>query len=177
MSLEMQRLCLLFWLLLCLPAPVLAADVTINIAGNIVNTPCTLAGGSTTNIDLGRYEEVVSNSDAYNYNIEYFSIKLVDCPVAWDNVRLQLEGDWDAVNQILKNTGTAQNIGIKIYLMNSSNTWFMMDQCMAGSHCLWPINKQTGEVNIDFSAHIINLAQAVTAGTVAGQIVFTLTYQ
>ncbi|WP_312985062.1 fimbrial protein [Atlantibacter sp.] len=157
--------------------PVSAADVTINIAGNIVNTPCTVAGGATTNVDLGRYEEVISQSDDYAYPVKYFTLDLINCPIAWDTVKLQLEGDWDAVNAVLKNSGTAQNVGIKISILNSDSAWISAGDCITNDNCLWPINKETGEVHIQFSAQPYNFDGGITAGSVSGQLAFTITYQ
>lgn len=154
-----------------------AADITMTLAGTVVATPCEVAGGNTMTVNLGTYEEVVSNSDNYVYDINYFDLNLINCPVAWDNVNLLLEGEWDAENQVLVNTGTAKNVGIKVYVMKSGSTWGLAQECMTQNVCAYPINKETGQVTIHFSAHMINLAEAITQGTVTGQLVFTLTYQ
>lgn len=154
-----------------------AADVTINVSGNIVVTPCEVMGGSTTNVDLGSYSETVSNSENYAYEIKYFTINLINCPTAYDVVNMKLQGQWDNTHQVLVNTGTAKNTGIKVYIMKSGYQWGLAQDCAADNACSWSIDKEQGVVAIQFAAHIENLADQITEGTVSGQIVFELTYQ
>lgn len=168
---------ILCWLIFRAPVPAQAADVTINMAGNITTTPCEMAGGATMDIYLGKYEAFIAHSMGMFSPPVPFTVVFINCPVAYDTVNVRMEGDWDSSNGLLKSTGTAKNVGIDIFYTSAKNAGLGAFGCAGYTpDCNFPIDKQTATVKINFTASMES-EQEFTAGTVTGQMVLTLSYQ
>ncbi|SUW63738.1 long polar fimbrial protein LpfA [Buttiauxella agrestis] len=102
-----------------------AADVTINISGKIVASPCVVDGSSDINVDLGQTLQAADLSTAGSTSSWVpFTISMKNCPTSTTNVIATFGGTGDAADltRLYTNTGTASNVAVELQSNDASNT-------------------------------------------------------
>ncbi|WP_321879190.1 fimbrial protein [Paraburkholderia bannensis] len=91
-----------------------AADATLNFSGTILQPSCNL-DSSTANqtVNLGSAQVTSFAAVGSTGNPTAFYLSLVDCS-AGTNVTMTVSGTIDTVASVLKNTGTATQVGVQI---------------------------------------------------------------
>ncbi|MGB7801550.1 fimbrial protein [Buttiauxella sp.] len=110
---------------LALTAATQAADVTINISGKIVASPCQVDGSSTVNIDLGQDLQAANLATAGTTSAWVpFTIGMKNCPASTTNVIATFSGTGDTTDltRLYTNTGTASNVAVELQSNNAAHT-------------------------------------------------------
>lgn len=102
---------------LALTKSVNATDVTINISGKVVASPCVLDGSGTINVDLGQTLQAADLETAGSFsNWVPFTINMKNCPARTNNVIATFSGAADALDasRLYTSTGTANNVAVEL---------------------------------------------------------------
>lgn len=101
--------------------PVLAApDATLYFSGEIILPSCTVDKDTINRvIPLGTVKSVDFASIGSTQNPAAFDIKLIDCAPG-TNVTMTVTGTIDTVPSVLKNAGTAGQVGVQLLKANQS---------------------------------------------------------
>ncbi|WP_244817047.1 fimbrial protein [Caballeronia sp. Lep1P3] len=97
-----------------------AADATLTFTGTIILPTCTVDPNSVTqSILLGTARTTDFTAVGDTKNATAFDLKLNNC-AANTNVSMTVNGTSDTVQSVLKNTGTAAQVGVQ--LLKAANT-------------------------------------------------------
>lgn len=110
-----------------------AADVTINISGQILASPCVVDGTSPIGVDLGQNLQTSDLAAAGSYSQwKTFSINLKNCPSSKTNVVATFSGSGDAddLTRLYTNAGTATNVAVELQSNDASHTSLGNNQTM-----------------------------------------------
>ncbi|HEX4503370.1 MAG TPA: fimbrial protein [Scandinavium sp.] len=155
-----------------LSASVFAADtVTINVTGNVVASPCTVNGGSSTlDVKLGDIQAATLSAAGAVSTAVPFSLKFTDCPAGTKSVSAAFSGTPDPdAGGYYKNNGTAKNVAIGIY---QTSTGFGKGN---GTNIVQDVQADH-TVTMDMQAKAYSSAGGATPGTITGAIVVTMSY-
>ncbi|TDG20838.1 type 1 fimbrial protein [Paraburkholderia silviterrae] len=111
----MRSLQLLLGILVAiLMGPVFAADANLNFTGTILQPSCDI-DSSTANqtVPLGRAPIMDFAAVGSTSNPTAFNLKLVNCAPG-TSVTMSVTGTMDTVPSVLKNTGSAAQVGVQI---------------------------------------------------------------
>lgn len=165
-------------LLACLPVlhidEAVAADATLNFSGTILPPTCDI-DGSTANqtVSLGSVPIMNFAAVGSTANATAFNLNLVNC-TAGANVTMTVAGTMDTVASVLKNTGTATQVGVQILQATSvgatTGTPVALNSAI-GKGAVGSSNTMT----IPFVAQFYRLG-TMTAGTVSTTATINFTY-
>lgn len=141
--------------------PAFAVDATLNFTGTIILPTCTVDSGSVSQtIDLKTAKTTDFLSVNSTNNATPFSLLLKSCAVN-TNVSMTIYGTVDTVQSVLKNTGTASQVGVQLLkAVNVGDT----------TGTPFPLNTQTtiGAVDATNTMTIPMVAQFYRLGTMTG---------
>lgn len=147
------------------------SDDNINLIfnGNIKTAPCQIEQKDyvidlkTTNI-----ANIRNNQRAPWVN---FSINLKNCPINTRESIITLVGTPDSTNpEYFHNSGSATNVALDLV------TGAHQGRVKNGTQIVTPINLQTHQAEIPFSARVTSLSNTMTAGTFRSHVEFVMTY-
>lgn len=152
-----------------------AADVTLNVSGTVVTSPCEIVGGSDKEVDLGRVVAPKDREKGFASPFVGFSLDLINCPTAYDNIAVVLGGNWDP-NARIDNTGTAENVDIDVRIETAKGSFGAYYCAARNNDCVVPIDKNNATATIPFQASM-RADQTFSSGSVIGRMGVTLIYQ
>lgn len=146
----------------------LAADVTLNITGNVKASPCKLdLGGSATKevkLNGGKNIEAAAMANSGEYtDDEEFSLKLVGCPDATTSVTATFSGDPSTEsNDLYKNQATtmaAESIQIELRNQKGDN--------LGNNKTMNAVVNAAGEAIFDLKARAYTSQGGVKPGSIS----------
>ncbi|POP41997.1 fimbrial protein StiA [Superficieibacter electus] len=152
-----------------------ASDGTVHITGTIKQNACTV---KTSSVEVTLKDEFASifTTAGQTQGDKEFTIDLEHCDASvYPNVQARFEGVTDAYGtNVLKNNGTATNVGVQIVDSASSAITFN-DESQWSAATTIPAGGDT-EVSIPFTARYIATTASVGAGSVDSTATFYLQY-
>ncbi|ENU1226944.1 MULTISPECIES: fimbrial protein [Providencia] len=145
-----------------------AADVTINIYGQVKTVPCTVvtANKNVDLNDLSTFDFINAGSTSKWHPIE---LELINCPTGSSNVTARFTGVSD-ITGYYRNQGTAQNI--QLQLQDDSGR-----DLNNGTQAVMQINSSTASANFPLKVRAISVNGGTTQGSIQAAIDVTYTYQ
>ncbi|MTB65521.1 fimbrial protein [Providencia sp. wls1943] len=144
-------------------------SITLNFNGNIKAAPCQIEQTNYV-IDL-KATNIVNLRNGQQAPWVGFSIKLKDCPTNTRESIVTLTGTVEPTNSdYFINSGTAKNVALDLVTGTS------LSRVKNGTQITTPINVQTRQAEIPFSARVTSLNNAMVAGTFRSHVEFTFTY-
>lgn len=161
--------------LLCmlLSTGAMAADVTINVTGKVVASPCTVGNSGVYNIDLGQNISAASLNPAMSFSDWIpISVKLIDCPAGTTKVTATFSGTADSYNSAMyanaTGTGYAQNVAVQ--LQNSTagtNT---------GNGATMTVDVASNAAAFPLQARAYSTPGGATPGNISTAVLMNMTY-
>ncbi|HGM5490687.1 TPA: fimbrial protein [Serratia fonticola] len=150
-----------------------ATDVTININGRVIASPCTVDGAQSVNVDLGQNIEAASLSTAGSSSEwSSFNLNLKNCPASTSNVTATFSGTADSTSpNYYRNTGTATGVAVQLFKANSSTS------LGNGSTFVSAVNATAHTATFPLAARAYTATGNVMPGTIASVVQVTFTYQ
>ncbi|MFV8868602.1 fimbrial protein [Serratia fonticola] len=150
-----------------------AADVTINISGKIVASPCMVDGTGTVDVNLGQDLQAADLAANGSSSVWVpFTIRMKNCPTSTTNVIATFSGSADSfdASRLYTSTGTATNVAVELQGSNAShdplgNTKTMIIPRAADNTAVFPLQSR-----------VWSKGNAST-GTIAAVVSVTFTYQ
>lgn len=151
---------------------VMAADSTINITGNVVATPCTVAPAQL-NVVIPDVNASALATTGSTSDFLLFGINVTNCPATTTAADVSFNGTASHTDYY-KNTGTAQNADVE--LTTDYGTKNMGPGKVFGAIA---INSTTHDASISLKTRIRNGGdgKAVTPGTIIAAVQMTLAYR
>jgi len=149
-----------------------AADVTINISGKIVASPCVVDGASTVNVDLGQDLQAADLSTAASASAWVpFTISMKDCPTSTTNVIATFSGTGDAADltRLYTNNGTATNVAVELQSNDSAHI------SLGNTKAMTIPRSATNTAVFPLQSRVWSKGNAST-GTIASVVSVTFTY-
>ncbi|WP_213296947.1 fimbrial protein [Paraburkholderia sacchari] len=173
MNMHSPRL-LLAILLALAAAPAIAADANLNFTGTILQPSCDI-DSSTANqtVPLGSAPIMNFAAVGSTSNPAAFSLKLVNC-AAGTSVTMTVAGTMDTVPSVLKNTGTATQVGVQILKAGTVGATTGTPVTLNSAVNLGAVDS-TNTMTVPFVAQFYRLG-ALTAGTVSATATVNFTY-
>ncbi len=150
-----------------------AADVTINVSGKIIASPCEVDGVSTLNVDLGQDLQAAQLSTAGSYsNWVPFVLSLKNCPSSTNTINATFSGTGDSadINRLYVNTGVATNIAVELQSDDSASLPLGNSKVMSVSR------SATNMATFPLKSRVWSKGNATT-GTIASVVSVTFSYQ
>lgn len=149
-----------------------AADVTINISGKVVASPCVLDSPGSINVDLGQTLQAADLATAGSFsNWVPFTINMKSCPVSTNNVIATFSGAADTLDasRLYTNTGTASNVAVELQSSDAvhkplGNTQTLVIPRAADNTAVFPLQSRVWSKG------------SVTTGTITSLVNVTFTY-
>jgi major type 1 subunit fimbrin (pilin) len=151
-----------------------AADATLNFNGNILAASCTVDTDSVTQT-ITLDSALVSDFPAVN-SIKYpaaFKLNLKDCTNG-AHVTMTVTGTSDTVASVLKNTGTATQVGVQLLLASAVGSTTGTAIALNAAQDMGTVDA-TSAMTIPMVAQYYRLG-AMTAGTVSSTATVNFTY-
>ncbi|WP_028222297.1 fimbrial protein [Paraburkholderia oxyphila] len=151
-----------------------AADANLNFTGTIRQPSCDI-DSSTANqtVPLGSAQIMNFAAVGSTSNPTAFSLKLVNC-AAGTSVTMTVAGTTDTVASVLKNTGTATQIGVQILRAGSVGATTGTPVVLNSAITLGAVDS-TNAMTVPFVAQFYRLG-TLTAGTVSATATVNFTY-
>lgn len=151
----------------------MAADVTINVTGKVVASPCTVDNSGVYNIDLGQNISAATLNPANSYSSwKNFNVTLSNCPAGTTKVTATFAGTADSNNTAMyantTGTGFAQNVAVQ--LQNSTagtNT---------GNGATMTVNVASSSAIFPLQARAYSTPGGTTPGNIAAAVLMNMTY-
>ncbi len=154
--------------------PVFAADANLNFSGSFWQPSCDVDSSTASQtINLGSAPIVNFASVGSTSNPTPFNLSLSNC-LAGTNVTMSVSGTMDTVASVLKNTGTATQVGVQILQASSVGATTGTPVTLNSAVSLGTVGS-TNAMTIPFVAQFYRLG-ALTAGTVAATATINFTY-
>lgn len=150
-----------------------AADVTINVTGKVVASPCTVDNNGVYNIDLGQSISSTTLSPANSYSAwKNFNVTLSACPVGTTKVTAAFSGNADSYNNTMyanaTGTGYAQNVAVQ--LQNSSSG------TNTGNGSTMTVSVVNSAATFPLQARAYSTPGGATAGIINAVVLMNMTY-
>jgi major type 1 subunit fimbrin (pilin) len=151
-----------------------AADATLNFSGTILQPSCTVdssTANQTVTLDstpIANFGSVGSTAAAKGVNLN-----LINCS-AGTIVTMTVAGTMDTVASVLKNTGTATQVGVQILRASSVGSTTGTPIALNSAISLGTVGS-SGAMTVPFVLQYYRLG-ALTAGTVAATATVNFTY-
>jgi major type 1 subunit fimbrin (pilin) len=160
-----------------------AADGTINFTGTVTADTCTVSVNDQTNptLNLGTVNTADLAAQGDTGPAANFNLNLTSCPNTVTAASVTFSGNQDAgLDTAFSNEAgaadAAQNVGVQLY--DASNATVAPDAAVDVSSYLTPNSDNTAEsATIPFSARMIAVADAATAGSLVSHADYTISYQ
>ncbi|WP_044042554.1 fimbrial protein [Caballeronia insecticola] len=153
-------------------ASVLAADATLNFSGTIILPTCSVNPQEVKqDIDLKSIK--VTDFTGTTANATPFQIDLENC-VTGTNVSMTVSGTTDTVASVLKNTGSATQVGVQLLKAASVGDTTGTAVTLGGALSLGAVDT-TNKMTIPMVAQFYKLG-TLTAGTVAAAATVNFSY-
>ncbi|WP_322059344.1 fimbrial protein [Paraburkholderia sp. J63] len=172
---NMRSLQLLLAILVAnLSGPAFAADANLNFTGTILQPSCEI-DSSTANqtVPLGSAPIMNFASVGSTSNPAAFNLSLVNC-AAGTSVTMTVTGTMDTVASVLKNTGSATQVGVQILRAGSVGSTTGTPVTLNSAVNLGAVNG-TNAMTVPFVAQFYRLG-TLTAGTVSATATVNFTY-
>lgn len=148
-----------------------ASIVTLNFKGNIKAATCNISGGSNIDIDLKRMPVDLFNQPQSGSDWKTFNIDMNNCSSYVNQIVLTFSGtaDTNNINNLYKNTGTAQNIAVQLESgdgVTPLGNQKVLRVPLAGKNSL----------SIPLRTRAYSAIGNASAGTVSANITATITY-
>ncbi|MFX1762714.1 fimbrial protein [Paraburkholderia sp. A1RI-2L] len=151
-----------------------AADANLNFAGTIRQPSCDVDSSSVNKIvPLGSAPLVDFSAVGSTGNATAFNLNLVNCAVG-TSVTMSMTGTIDTVSSVLKNTGTATQVGVQILKASSVGATTGAPVVINSAVSLGTVDG-TGAMTIPMVAQFYRLG-TLTAGSVTATATVNFTY-
>jgi minor fimbrial subunit len=149
-----------------------AADVTINVSGKVIASPCTVETASNISVDLGQNLQAADLNASGKYSAWVpISLKVKNCPTSTSNVVATFSGTADtaAATRLYKNTGGASNLAVELQQAVSPYKALGNNQTLTVARAA----DNTAEFKLQARAWATG---AASTGTIASVVSATFTY-
>jgi major type 1 subunit fimbrin (pilin) len=152
----------------------LAADATLTFTGNIILPTCTPDASTVTQtIPLGTAKTTDFATVGSTLNATAFNLKLINC-VTNTNVTMTVNGTMDTVASVLKNGGTATQVGVQ--LLKATKTGDVTGSPLQlNASVLQGTVDASGSMTIPLVAQLYRIG-TMTTGTVSSSATVNFTY-
>ncbi len=148
-----------------------ADNVTINVTGDIMASPCVVVGGNNVNVDLG--QEILTsaiNSKVYSDSgWKNFTVKLKNCPSSKEFVIATFHGTPGSGVTTYASTGDAKNVEV---LLQTGDTHAPMGNGM--EH--WVTIQSDRTASFPLEARAVSPNRNATPGSIAAVVTMSFTY-
>ncbi|MEX3137561.1 fimbrial protein [Serratia ureilytica] len=146
-----------------------ASDVTINVHGSVVATPCTTIL-SDIDVDFGDIFSTTLDSAGASTDWKEIKLDLDGCPVGTSSVNIKFSGAPSVVdNNYYLNSGTAEDIVLE--LQDSDSTLLKNNESRT-----MDVNFLTGKASFPVKVRVRSLTGNPTDGTISSTISVSYTY-
>lgn len=147
----------------------MAADTTINITGNVVATPCSIA--TTKAVVIPDVNASVLTTAGTASPFTNFTLEITNCPATTTGADLTFGGTASHVDYY-QNTGTAQNVDVEL------TSDYGQKNMGVGKVFAVAINATTHSSNVDLKTRIRNGGDgAAMPGTVVAAVLVSIAYK
>lgn len=165
-----------------------AADGTITFTGNVVDTTCTISGGTAAARDftvaLPKVSASALNADAKTAGDTPFTITLSGCKsgtnAATGTVRTFFENgaNVDASTNRLKNTAASGASKVQIGILNAGDrSVIKVGAPDASQNSTKATLDSSGGITLNYVAQYVATGGAATAGAVTSSVTYSLVYE
>lgn len=159
-----------------------AVDGTINFTGTVTADTCTIDINDQTNptLNLGTVNTVDLAKSGDTGPATNFTLNLTSCPTTVTAASVTFSGNQDStMNTAFTNEaieGAATNVGVQLY--DGANTEVSPDEVIDVTSALTPNSDATAsEAHIPFTARMIAVGDAASAGSLVSHADYTISYQ
>lgn len=150
-----------------------AADVTINISGKVIASPCKIDNNGVYNIDLGQNISAATLNPANSYSTwKNFNVTLSNCPAGTTKVTASFSGTADSNNNAMyantTGTGYAQNVAVQ--LQNSTTG------TNTGNGSTMTVNVTNSAATFPLQARAYSTPGSATTGNISAAVLMNMTY-
>ncbi len=150
--------------------PSWAGDSTLNIAANVVSSPCTVSGDAIAKqVDLGKFwtSQLAHAGDTTMWSA--FDINLTDCPATTTRVGVTITGNTDKqAPAFFANSGGGKNVAIEVATIEGVTL-------SNGSQVETPV--KSGSAVFNWQSRMVSPAGKASSGDVIGTIELTFNYR
>ena len=151
----------------------MAADITINVSGKVVASPCTIDNSGIYNIDLGQNILAATLKQANSYSLwKVFNITLSNCPSGTTKVTATFSGTADGNNSTMyanaTGTGYAQNVAIQ--LQNSAAG------TNVGNGSTMTVDVENSNATFPLHARVYSAKGGGTPGNITASVMLNMSY-
>ncbi|MEM5345167.1 fimbrial protein [Paraburkholderia azotifigens] len=155
-------------------APAFAADANLNFTGTIMQPSCTVDSASANQVvNLGSAPIMSFASVGSTANATPFNVSLISCSPG-TVVTMTVAGTMDTVASVLKNTGTATQVGVQLLKAVSIGATTGTPVTLNSAIAMGTVDS-TYTMTIPFVAQFYELG-TLTAGSVAATATVNFTY-
>ncbi|HGM6627006.1 TPA: fimbrial protein [Serratia marcescens] len=151
----------------------MAADVTINVTGKVVASPCTVDNNGNYNIDLGQNISAATLNPANSYSAwKNFNVTLSNCPAGTTKVTATFAGTADSNNTAMyantTGTGFAQNVAVQLQNGTAGTN--------TGNGATMTVNVASSAAAFPLQARAYSTPGGATTGNIAAAVLMNMTY-
>ncbi|MFI7811722.1 fimbrial protein [Citrobacter werkmanii] len=165
----MRRIVVMILVLTSTAASAATNSGTVHVTGNLLSSSCTVTGGTDLTFNLDAVTKADFPDQSSTAGRQEQSIELI-CD-ADTVINMTVDADTDATdNTIIKNTGSAQGVGLQLLDVSNSNTPIKMGR-------RWVVITDSTQVEtIPLAAQYIRIG-ALESGSVKANATYTLDYE
>ncbi len=151
----------------------MAADVTINVTGKVVASPCTVDNSGVYNIDLGQNISAATLNPANSYSAwKNFNVTLSNCPAGTTKVTAAFSGTADSNNSAMyantTGTGYAQNVAVQLQNGTAGTN--------TGNGATMTVNVASNAATFPLQARAYSTPGGATPGNISAAVLMNMTY-
>ncbi|MFO6296572.1 fimbrial protein [Rahnella selenatireducens] len=152
-----------------------ADNVTINVTGKVIASPCTTVNGSSATLSVNLGDTIQANSLAEagsGTELKAFDLPLTGCPASTTNVKATFTGTADTEASLWKNTAASPAVNTAVELTEQDAPTVPL-----GNNATLTEPVTAGNVTFKLAARALSKLGSVTPGDIASTIVVSFEYQ
>lgn len=152
-----------------------ADDVTINVTGKVIASPCTTINGSASTLSVPLGDTIQANSMATagsGTELKTFDLPLTGCPESTTNIKATFTGTADTEVSLWKNTAAtpAENTAVELTEQSAPTE-------PLGNNSTLSTRVTAGNATFKLAARAFSKLGSVTPGDISSTIVVSFEYQ